>query len=274
MSVEALHAVFEDRDVKGAAKAVLLSLANHAHADGTEAYPSVPTIMGESGLSRSAVFDALARLKDDGQIVPYGHRGQRVVYRLTRPAAGPVQQPDQSAKDTSPAAGPVLDADPTRAGAGPHPSGTRTGTRPGAGPEPSSNHPSTTPEPIEMGGEHTSTSDIDRVWTAYLAARSAFAGKPVAIKLDEKRRRRIRSRLKDCTIEQVELAVAGWQHSAWHCGQNPDGKTYFDLSTVLRDAEQVEKFAELATDHANGRTAASTGLSYAGDLARFDEVLA
>jgi hypothetical protein len=62
---------------------VLLALADHASDDGGSAYPSVNTLAAKARLSRRAVFDALARLKASGLIVPdgTGPRGT-VAYRV------------------------------------------------------------------------------------------------------------------------------------------------------------------------------------------------
>ena len=77
------------------------------------------------------------------------------------------------------------------------------------------------------------------------AAWQAATGKTRAI-FDEKRRRLINARLKDYTADELCLAVAGWKNSPFHRGQNPGGKVYNDLGLLLRDAEHVEQFRDLA----------------------------
>lgn len=66
-------------------------------------------------------------------------------------------------------------------------------------------------------------------------------------KLDPTRRGKIKARLREgFTVEQLCRAIDGVARSDWHCGDNPSGKVYDDLVTVLRDAPQVEKFLALA----------------------------
>ena len=62
MAVEIIKLVMDRRDLKGPVKAVALVLAEHAHSDGSNAYPSVGLIAAESGYSRSTVERAIARL--------------------------------------------------------------------------------------------------------------------------------------------------------------------------------------------------------------------
>ena len=51
---------------------MLIVLADHAHDDGSGAYPSVETIGRKARLSRSGTFKVLAQLKTDGHIEPDG----------------------------------------------------------------------------------------------------------------------------------------------------------------------------------------------------------
>jgi len=62
MAVEIIKLVMARRDLKGPVKAVALVLAEHAHPDGTDAYPSVGLIAEESGFSRSTVERSIKRL--------------------------------------------------------------------------------------------------------------------------------------------------------------------------------------------------------------------
>ena len=66
-------------------------------------------------------------------------------------------------------------------------------------------------------------------------------------KMDDKRRKRIESRLKDFTPEQLCSAISGFKHSPWHTGTDPksNGTVYDGIETLLRDTEQVEKGLQL-----------------------------
>lgn len=66
-------------------------------------------------------------------------------------------------------------------------------------------------------------------------------------KLDAKRRSRIQARLREgFSVAELKLAIDGVRLSAWHMGDNPDGRTYDGIETILREAAQVEKFRDLA----------------------------
>ncbi len=68
-------------------------------------------------------------------------------------------------------------------------------------------------------------------------------------KLNGKRRRVIEARLReDYLPEQLIDAIRGVKLSRWHMGENPDGRKYTGLETVLRDGAQVEKFAQMLVD--------------------------
>lgn len=85
------------------------------------------------------------------------------------------------------------------------------------------------------------TEDVRRVFEHWQQVRRH----PTA-KLDGKRRGKIQARLREgFTAEQLCQAIDGVAKSAWHCGDNPGGKVYDDLVTVLRDAPQVENFLAL-----------------------------
>jgi uncharacterized protein YdaU (DUF1376 family) len=71
-------------------------------------------------------------------------------------------------------------------------------------------------------------------------------GKPRS-KLDDKRRKLIRSALKNYSAEDLRRAIDGYKRSPWHQGKNQDGKVYDSLSLILRDAEHIDaglKYAE------------------------------
>lgn len=62
-------------------------------------------------------------------------------------------------------------------------------------------------------------------------------------KLDEKRKRKIKSALKlGYSQEQICQAIDGCAKSEWHMGGNEDGKIHNDISLILRDAKHIEQF--------------------------------
>lgn len=61
--------------------------------------------------------------------------------------------------------------------------------------------------------------------------------------LDAKRKAALTRAMKlGYTAEQLRSAVDGCLKSAWHQGDNPDGKTYDAITLISRDAEHIEKF--------------------------------
>jgi hypothetical protein len=70
--------------------------------------------------------------------------------------------------------------------------------------------------------------------------------------LDMKRHSLLADRLKEFTVAQLKLVPHGASLSPWHMGINPKKKKYLDVSTLYRDAEQVERFIEAAQSPASG----------------------
>lgn len=83
MSIVCLSYVMRFSEARLGARLVLFTLAEHAHDDGSKAFPAVETLMQRTRLSRSAVKASLKTLRDDGAIVETGQTRQGVnVYRV------------------------------------------------------------------------------------------------------------------------------------------------------------------------------------------------
>jgi hypothetical protein len=67
-------------------------------------------------------------------------------------------------------------------------------------------------------------------------------------KLDASRKRKILSRLNDFTEQELMLAVDGCASSAWHMGDNDNGKRYDAIDLIFRNAAKVEEFVALGRD--------------------------
>lgn len=82
--------VLDNSESTSGARLVLLVLAEHAHDDGSESYPSVETIMRRTRMSRRGVQEALRRLESDAHIAQDGvSRKGTVVYRVVMGAQNP-----------------------------------------------------------------------------------------------------------------------------------------------------------------------------------------
>jgi hypothetical protein len=67
-------------------------------------------------------------------------------------------------------------------------------------------------------------------------------GKPKAI-LTADRRAKIQARLRDgYTEEQIKQGIDGCRASAWHMGENPNGKQYNDFDLICRNGSKLEQF--------------------------------
>jgi hypothetical protein len=78
---------------------------------------------------------------------------------------------------------------------------------------------------------------------AWVAATGRAPGK---VKLNAKRRAAVAARLREGYTEEDLIAAArGIALSAWHTGDNPDGKKFDDLLVAIRDGERVERFRDI-----------------------------
>ncbi len=90
MSVQAQTAVINHSRARGSVYTVLLMLANHAHADGTNAYPSVETLAREARVSVRTVQGALQHLIAMGEVSCTPREGPRGtnIYSILLPIQG------------------------------------------------------------------------------------------------------------------------------------------------------------------------------------------
>jgi hypothetical protein len=96
---------------------------------------------------------------------------------------------------------------------------------------------------LEVPAEHADpVSDIFEHWAHVMGYRRA--------RLDDKRRRVIRARLKDgYSIDDLKDAIDGCYLSPFHHdGDNDHGQRYDEICLILRDAEHVDKFMMLADE--------------------------
>lgn len=108
---------------------------------------------------------------------------------------------------------------------------------------PAAPEPSTPPPPplASAAPDGPAMSGASQVWDRYLAGWHRIhgtRGRPP--KLDDKRRRLVRARLRDFDVDTLGLAADGIWRSDWHVQA---GQTSFDLA--MRDSAHVERFALL-----------------------------
>lgn len=83
---------------------------------------------------------------------------------------------------------------------------------------------------------------VQQVFDAWIEA----ARRTGKTQLSPKRRRLIAAALKAYPIDDVLDAVRGWLFSEFHCGENGQRKVYNEIELLLRDAEHIEQFRDLA----------------------------
>ena len=100
---------------------------------------------------------------------------------------------------------------------------------------------------LVIESEQKEPTDVERVFAAWIEATGRH---PSRTKLDSKRKSLIRKALKSHPVEDVLDAVVGWRHDPFYCGDNDRGKTFNALGLLLRDAEHIERFRDLARKEA------------------------
>jgi len=83
--------------------------------------------------------------------------------------------------------------------------------------------------------------EVQEVWDAYIATVEEVEGKKSRMKFTDKRKKKITRWLKDYSVEELTLAVTGWRYSAWHCGDNPQSTTYYELTSILAEEDRIDK---------------------------------
>ncbi len=74
--------------------------------------------------------------------------------------------------------------------------------------------------------------------------------KPKSVKATPGRMKVIKARLKDYSVEHLKTAIVGCTKSAHHMGKNPqsnpEGRIYDDLTLIMRNPENVDRFMSYA----------------------------
>lgn len=98
-------------------------------------------------------------------------------------------------------------------------------------------------EEKEKKKEKTSSfsSQVTEIWDHYIQTFDGFF--PRGISLTEKRRSHIEARLKQgISVDDIKLAISNIRQSPFHCGENPSGKFYADITFVCRSKDKVEEW--------------------------------
>lgn len=106
--------------------------------------------------------------------------------------------------------------------------------------------------------------DIQDVWQHY---RGLHPGTAKQLKSNRKEYQLVRARLEDFSAEQLKSAINGYHKSAFHSGDNPQGKRYLSLALIMRDISHVQQGIEMlaAKPSDNGRPRALDPVESLGD---------
>ena len=72
--------------------------------------------------------------------------------------------------------------------------------------------------------------------------------------LDEARKKKIATAIKNYGIETCKQAIQGCSMSPWHTGSNPGNKQYTDLTLIFRNATKVEMFVGIFEEESRATT--------------------
>jgi hypothetical protein len=237
--------VLKHSDAQGAARLVLIVLADHASSDGTNSWPSVDTIQHEARLkSRRSVQNSLRQLEDAGAIVADGQGAKGQTNWTVVVGAHEMRSAIDDAE-----------------GRNLRPEGGATDA-----PKPSFNHPeppcvgSASDEAVEVPVQRQLGEDgkpvpllspdgeIESVWEHYVEVMA-----PRHKQLAAAERALIRDALKVATAVECKQAIDGCRASAFHMGENDRGKKYNRLSQILKGKrgirttrEQIDLFLDIA----------------------------
>jgi hypothetical protein len=240
MSIHCLSHVMRYSEATLGARLVLFVLAEHAHDDGTDAYPAIDKICERARMSRRGVQCALRKLEADGMI--------------RRDGLGQHGQTKWSVEMGGAETAPRADDD----------AGGRSSRREGgaaAAPEP-------TPQPsIEPSKGVARASTIDKIFETWVTATGRDRART---QLTPERRRCIDKAEKAHGVDDCLAAVR-------NIGASPDARNGYgrgtrcdDVKHALGDSERLERWRDFRPVAATARTNGRPAMANAGDLSRFE----
>lgn len=225
MSVQAIAWVLEHSQSTNTARCVLIAIANHLGGDGT-GWVYVDRVLREANCSLNSYHRAVAWAEDNGELerLPYegGYDRTHVRHRPNRFRF------------------PAIAFE-----CGTH-SGDQGGTHSGEdrGTQNGDHNRGTVSKAVSKAKNTDAVSDSQRI--VFQCWCVATGRDPERTKLTSDRRRKIAARLAEgFSADDLCEAVKGVTLSKFHMGDNDRRQRYDDLTTVLRDGSQVEKFRDL-----------------------------
>jgi hypothetical protein len=227
--------------IGGNPKVILLGLANHAHKDGTDAYPSLATLATYAACDRSTARRNVRKLVEGGWIEqtglgPQGQANYRMVFegwqnatpspRRSRGQRGVAPMPPEpslvkagsSASSVAVRSSNVVE-DSSRS--------ARARVREGE-----AGAAAATPTNVNGRSEEKRAAvaaSVDRVWAAYVATM-----KPRRTAIGSQERQVIQRALREASEDECVRAIRGCSKSRHHMGDNDRGKKYNQLTNILK----------------------------------------
>lgn len=237
--------VYEHRAVTPTVLGVYLSLVTASSKETRRTHRSIPEIMAQTGFKKSAVYAAIATLREIGAVV--NRRDGSLFLPLDEPDSDSTTVENSAQVETAF-----------------HPDGKNSTTVEKNSTTVESpllsissiNNPIEPPLPprktedgetqsclelvaVPATGQEEAKDDVQTVFDAWVRSKGTRGA------LTAERRKLINARLRDFAVEDLVDAVQGWQHSPHHRGENDSGTVYNDLALLLRDGDRIEKFRDL-----------------------------
>jgi hypothetical protein len=232
MSVQAIAWVLGHSKSSNTARCVMLSIANHLNPDGV-GWVYVDRVLREANCSLNSYHRAIHWALDNGELERVEHGGgYETTHERHRPNLYRFPALQETDEDDGRLRGTQF------GGEGGTQFGGEGGTQNG---EVNSKAVS---KAVSKAKQHTSALEIERT---ILAVWCEVTGRnPGSVRMTSQRQAKILARLKEgYPPEDLVDAVRGVALSPFHMGDNDRKQTYNDLTTVLRDGAQVEKFRDL-----------------------------
>lgn len=200
MSLKAMLWVMENSEEKLARRLVLIALADNAHDDGTNAFPSLETIARKAGITERHARSCLTALEEAGAISrettgPISKRGDNWTILLGENPSPGSENPSPESEKSSP---PYIE-------------------------EPS----------IEPSTTSRVASPVSTLWETFVAMRQHSPKKMRATDLDPQTRRMIEKALTVGTEEEWDRAIRGILRSPHHIGKNDRQTVYLEPRHVF-----------------------------------------
>lgn len=224
MSIDIMSLVWKDHTgtLKPIEKSVLLRMADFAAKDGTSVYPSINTIVKDTGYSKSTVMRVIDALTEKNILIKTNRRAGKK--NLTNLYAINVTLLSKLANNTE---NEELVGDASGVVSVRHqgsvcvtPGGSVCVT-----PDPSILDPSNNKINVEL---------VFKYWCQAMNHPRA--------KLDEKRRSLIARALKDWTVDDLQKAITGCSLTPHNMGDNANDQRYDGLHIIFKDADNIERF--------------------------------